>query len=55
MNKAHGYYQWSVRTIKACSNSISLPMNLIFKSTINEGVFPDDWKKSNIVPITIGL
>ena len=55
MNKAHGYYQLSVRTIKASNNSISLPMNLIFKSTINEGVFPDDWKKSNIVSITIGL
>ena len=55
MNKAHEYYQLSVRAIKACSNSASLPMNLVFKSTINEDVFPDDWKKSNVVPITIGL
>ena len=23
----------------------------VFKSMINEGVFPDDWKKSNVVPI----
>ena len=51
MNEAHECYQLSVRTIKACGNSISLPMNLIFKSTINEGVLLEDWKKSNILPI----
>ena len=37
--------------IKACGNSISLPLKLIFKSMINEGVFPEDWKNSNVVPI----
>ena len=36
---------------KACGNSISLPLKLIFKSMINEGVFPEDWKNSNVVPI----
>ena len=40
-----------IRMIKACVNSISLPLKFIFKSTINEGVFPEDWKKSNVVPI----
>ena len=30
---------------------ITFPLKLIFKSMINEGVFPDDWKKSNVVPI----
>ena len=51
MNKAHGWDQLSIRMIKACGNSISLPLKLIFKSMINEGVFPEDWKKSNVVPI----
>ena len=37
--------------IKACVSSISLLFKLIFKSMINEGVFPEDWKKSNVVPI----
>ena len=37
--------------IKACDNLISLPLQIIFKSMINEGVFPKDWKKSNIVPV----
>ena len=37
--------------IKSCVNSISFPLKHIFKSMINEGVFPEDWKKSNVVPI----
>ena len=37
--------------IKDCGNSISLPLKLIFKFMINEGVFPEDWEKSNVVPI----
>ena len=48
MNKAHGWDQLSIRMIKACGNSISLPLKLIFKSMINEGVFREDWKKSNV-------
>ena len=51
VNKAHGWDQLSIRMIKACGNSISLPFKLIFKSMINESVFPEDWKKSNVVPI----
>ena len=51
VNKAHGLDQLSIRMIKACDNSISLPLKLIFKSMIYEGDFPEDWKKNNVVPI----
>ena len=51
MDETCGWDQLSVRMIKACSNSISFQLKLIFKSVINEGVFPEDWKKRNIVPI----
>ena len=51
MNKAHGWDHLSIRMIKACGNSISLPLKLMFKSMINEVVFPKDWKKSNVVPV----
>ena len=37
--------------IKACGNSISLPLKVIFKSMTNESVLPEDWKKSIVVPI----
>ena len=42
VNKAHGWDQLSVRMIKTCGGAIIFPLKLIFKSMINEGVFPDD-------------
>ena len=26
-------------------------MKIIFEATLNDGVFPDNWKKGNIIPI----
>ena len=37
--------------IKTCGDSITFPLKLLFKSMINVGVFPNDWNKSNVVPI----
>ena len=34
---------------KICGESITFPSKLIFKSLINEGVFTNDWKESNVV------
>ena len=44
VDKAHGWDQSSIRMIKTCGGAIkfSFPLKLIFKSMINEGVFPDD-------------
>ena len=50
-DKAHGWDQLSVRMVKTCSEAITFVLKLILKSMINEGVFLDDWKKSNVVPI----
>ena len=30
---------------------IVLPLQLLFKSVLEEGIFPEDWKKSNVVPV----
>ena len=43
--------QLSIRMIKTWGDAINFLLKLIFKSMINEGVFPDDWKKRNVVPI----
>ena len=51
VDKAHGWDQLSKRMIKTCGDSITFLLKLIFKSMINEGLFPDDWKKSNVVPV----
>ena len=45
VNKAHGWNDISIRMIKFCGKSIALPSSLVFQSIINDGVFPDDWKK----------
>ena len=37
--------------IKLCGKTIAIPLKLIFRSMVEESVFPDDWKKSNVVPI----
>ena len=37
--------------IKTCGDAITFQLKLIFKTIINEGVFPNDWKKRNAVPI----
>ena len=50
-DKAHGWDQLSVRMVKTCGDAITFILKLILKSMINEGVFLDNWKKSNVVPI----
>ena len=42
VDKAHGWDQLSTRMIKTCGDAITFPLKLIFKSMINEGVFPGD-------------
>ena len=37
--------------IKLCGQTIAVPLKLIFRSMLEEGVFPKDWKKGNVVPI----
>ena len=51
VNKAHGHDGISVRTIKICYESLIQPFSLIFRGSIDIGVYPDTWKKSNIVPV----
>ena len=36
--------------IQLCGKAIVEPLRILFLSFLEEGVYPDDWKKSNIVP-----
>ena len=47
--KAHGFDNISIRMIKLCEDSITLPLSLIFKSLLSQGVFPETWKTGNII------
>ena len=50
-NKAHGHDMINIRMLKMSGNTIILPLFKIFKNCLKCGIFPDDWKKGNIVPI----
>ena len=41
----------SVRMIKNFGESICKPLEIIFQSCIELGLFPELWKKANIIPI----
>ena len=41
------------KMIKTCGDLITFSLKLAFISTINKGVFTEDWKKINVVPIHI--
>ena len=51
INKTHGHDVISVRMIKMCDESLVQPLPLIFRDCIDTGLYPDTWKKSNIVPV----
>ena len=50
-NKAHDHDGISIRMLKLCVSSISKPLFLLFKHSLENECFPNEWKKANIVPI----
>ena len=50
-NIAHGHDKISIHTIKICSTSICKPLRVIFNYCIDNGIYPCEWKKANVVPI----
>ena len=51
INKAHGYDEVSIRMLQLCNKSIVKPLSIIFKNCRLRKVFPNLWKKANVVPI----
>ena len=50
-NKAHGHDDISIRMLKLSQKSILKPLKLIFEICLRTRLFPDQWKKANVVPI----
>ena len=42
INKAHGHDNISKRMIKICDSSIVKPLSIIFRNSLNFGIFPDN-------------
>ena len=49
--KAHGWDGISIRMIKLCEQTITIPLIIIFRKAILTGIYPENWKKGNIVPV----
>ena len=50
-NKAHGWDEISGRMVKMCDWTLVLPLKLIFNDCLAHGIFPDVWKRANVVPV----
>ena len=50
-NKAHGHNMISVQMLKICDESICKPIVVIFRSCLENGKFPSEWKKANVFPV----
>ena len=49
--KAHGWDGISIRMIKMCQQTITLPLAIIFKKSILICIYPEIWKRGNILPV----
>ena len=50
-NKAHGWDAISIRMIKMCDELIAPPLKIIFDTALKYGIYPDKWKRANVVPV----
>ena len=44
-------YMTSICTIKLCGSSIYKPLQIIFKSCLNQGIFPAEWTEANVLSV----
>ena len=51
INKAHEYGDISIRLLKICDSTLVRPLSIIFKNCLQSRSFPNNRKKSNVVPI----
>ena len=49
LTKAHWVDNISIHMIQLCGDFITLPLVLIFKSSLSQVIFPDKWKMANII------
>ena len=50
-NKVHGHDMINIRMLKICVKSIITPLLIIYKKSLEEGCFPNEWKKANVFPV----
>ena len=51
IDKAHGCDNISIKMIKICSLSLTLPLKIIFEHSLKKDKFPEICKNANVVPV----
>ena len=51
VNKATGPDGISGKLLKNCANSLAYPLSLLFRTSYNSGMVPQEWKLANVVPV----
>ena len=51
INEAHGYDNILTRALTICDSSTVKPLSIIFRNFLKYSIFPDNWKRSNIIPV----
>ena len=49
--KARDFDRINIQMLKICGLSICKTLEIIFKSCLESGIFPLEWKKANTVPV----
>ena len=50
-NKAMGSDGISGQMLLLCDDSVSLPLQIIFRNILSRSIYPDIWKLANVTPI----
>ena len=50
-SKTNGYDKISIKKIKICSESVTIPLKIIFERSLKKEIFPEIWQKDNVVPM----
>jgi hypothetical protein len=50
-NKASGPDEISHKMLKETSESLCVPLYLLFNLSLNEGIYPDKWKLDHVMPL----
>ena len=52
INEAHGYDNILTRALTICDSSTVKPLSIIFRNFLTSSILPDNWKRSNIIPVS---
>ena len=50
-HKACGPDGLSARILSECSHELAIPLEILCKLSLSQGVFPRVWKEANIIPV----